>query len=329
VTRAVAAPLLRLASLVAVTGAVGACSVGQQLVADNADLRDYRAFRVAAPEGLRLSRASSYLAAHPAGQWAAEVRAAFDAEEPGYFEACQASREKAREYLIDLPNGPHAAAALALLVEYSQKVEDVATARLLKDARRTEAKLEAAAGRRRAVGEAILAATGALVAEGVYGARIEDTPAALRRVLGGEATVSWGTTPARRDADTFFVIPSPDGRQERVATLTVRVIVEAGVVVEGRIEGNDLFVRWDEADLVRPLDASSQNHRSAAAFHAQELLAGALEARLPEARCTEERKEGELLRRACDGWSAVVRWGQAEGEPDVVAIRGPSPGKMR
>ena len=205
----------------------------------------------------------------------------------------------------------------------------MATARLLRDARRTEAKLEAAAARRRAVGEAILAATGALVADGVYGARIEDTPPALRRVLGGEATVSWGTTPARRDADTFFVIPSVDGRQERVATLTVRVIVEAGVVIEGRIEGNDLFVRWDEADLVRPLDASSPNHRSAAAFHAQEVLAGALEARLPEGRCTEERKEGELLRRACDGWTAVVRWGQSEGEPDVVAIRGPSPGKMR
>ncbi len=305
------------------------CAMGRQLVAGDADFRDYRAFRMAAAEGPRLSRASAYLDVHPQGEWAPEVRAAFDAEEPAFFERCQASRETAREYLVDLPNGPHAAAAMALLVEYSMKVEDLATARLLRDARRTEAKLEAAAGRRRAVGEAILTATGALLAEGVYGTRIEDSPAALRRVLGGEAAVSWGTTPARRDADYFFVIPTPEGRQERVATLTVRVVLDAGVIVEGRIEGLDLFVRWDESDLVRPLDASAPNHRSEAAFHAQEQLTGALEARLPAARCGEQRRPGELVHRACDGWTATVAWGQVEGEPDVVSIRGPALQKMR
>jgi hypothetical protein len=318
---------------VAVVAALGAtalgCAAGRQLTAADADFRDYRAFRVAARAGLRLSRAVQYLAAHPAGQWAAEVQQALDAEEPAFFEACQASRDKARDYLVDLPNGPHAAAAMALLVEYSTKVEDVATARLLRDARRTEAKLEAAASRRRAVGEAILAATAALLEDNVYGARIEDTPPALRRVLGGEAPVSWGTVPSRREADYFFVLPTLEGREGRVATMTVRALAPAGVVVEGRIEGTDLFVRWDESDLVRPLDASLPNHRSEAALHAQELLAGALEARLPQARCDAPREGGELVHRACDGWTAIVRWGQAEGEPDVVTIRGPSPEKMR
>jgi hypothetical protein len=305
------------------------CAMGRQIVADDADFRDYRAFRVAAREGLRLSRAAAYLAAHPEGEWSAEVRQAFDDEEPVFFEACQGSREKARDYLVDLPNGPHATAAMALLVEYSMKVEDVATARLLRDARRTEAKLEAAASRRRAVGEAILAATGALLADGVYGTRIEDTPPALRRVLGGEAPVSWGTVPSRREADYFFVVPTLAGREGRVATVIVRAVIDANGIVEGRIEGLDLFVRWDESDLVRPLDGSSPNHRSEAALHAQELLAGALEARLPEARCTQPRADGELVHRACDGWSAVVRWGQVEGQPDVVEIRGPLPDKMR
>lgn len=303
--------------------------MGRQLVADDADFRDYRAFRVAVAEGLRLARAAQYLEAHPDGEWATEVKLVFEAEEPAFFEASQASRDKAREYLVDLPNGPHAAAAMALLVEYSMKVEDLATAHLLRDARRTEAKLEGAASRRRALGEAILAATGALLADGVYGARIEDTPPALRRVLGGEAPVTWGTVPSRREADYFFVVPSPEGRQSRVATVAVRALADAGGVVEGRIEGPDLFVRWDEADLVRPLDASSPNHRSEAALHAQELLAGALEARLPEARCTQPRADGELLHRACDGWTAIVHWGNAAGQPDVVAIRGPRPEKVR
>ena len=93
--------------------------------------------------------------------------------------------------------------------------------------------------------------------------------------------------------------------------------------------GLDLFVRWDEADLVRSLDASSPNHRSEAAHHARELLDGALEARLPAARCREAPGDGELVRRACDGWSARVQWGQDEGHPDVVVIRGPRRAEIR
>ncbi len=319
------------AAAVALASLLGGCAASRQIFADDADFRDYRAFRVAAGSGVRLSRARAYLGTHPRGQWSGEVREAFDAEEPAFFAACQASRASAREYLVDLPDGPHAEAALALLVEYSMHVDDLATARLLRDARRTEAKLEAAAARRRAVGEALLAATGALLEDGVYGARVEDTPPALRRVLGGEAMVSWGTVPARRDTDAFFVLPTAEGRQERVASFTVRVVVREGAVVEGRIEGDDLFVRWDEADLVRPLDASSPNHRSLAALHAQEQLEGALEARLPAVRCGQPKAAdgGDLVRRACDGWTATVRWGRAEGEPDSLAIRGPLRHEMR
>jgi len=304
------------------------CAVGKQLVAENADLADYRSFRVAAREGPRLSRAQAYLEAHPQGTWASEVREVFDAEEPAYFEACQGSRAGVSEYLVDLPHGPHAAAAFALLVEYDAKVEDVETARLMRDARRTEAQLEAAAAGRRAVGEAILGAAGALCEDNLYGATVEDAPPSLRGVLVGAAAPTWGPVPARRERDFFFVIPTQGGRESRVATMTVSVERdERGAITAGRIEGQDLFVRWDEADLVRPLDASSQNARSEAAFHARQLLEGALEARVPAARCTPRSSApadvGELVRRACDGWTGVVRWGQREGEPDVIDVRGP------
>jgi hypothetical protein len=302
-----------------------ACAMGRQIAADNDDLADYRAFRVAAHEGTRLRRAQGYLEAHPKGRWAAEVRAVFEEEEPAYFEAAKTSRDKVRDYLVDLPQGPHADAAMSLLVALDAKVEDVETARLLRDARRTEATLEAAAQKRRALGEAITNAVAALLDPAVYGAPLDDAPPLLRRVLGGEATFTWGRLPARRESDYFFVLPSREGGDSRVATMVVAVTLDAGRIVEGRIEGGDLFVRWDEADNLRPLDASSPNHRAEAAYHAQEILEGALEAHLPAGRCALARVEGELLRRACDGWSAVVRWGRSEREADVVAIRGPHP----
>jgi hypothetical protein len=122
----------------------------------------------------------------------------------------------------------------------------------------------------------------------------------------------------------FFVLPSREGRQDRVLTMTVSVEQDpGGGIAAGRVEGQDLFVRWDEADLVRSLDASSPNHRSEAAFHARERLEGALEARFPAARCTVPSGGlDELVHRACDGWTVVVRWGEREGQPDVIEVRG-------
>src|SRR5665811_1665999 len=91
------------------------------------DLRDYREFRTAAHEGRRLAKAQRYLARHPEGAWAAEVRALFDAEEEAWFEAAKASRTRAREYVIDLPDGPHADGARALLVLFDEHQGDVET----------------------------------------------------------------------------------------------------------------------------------------------------------------------------------------------------------
>ena len=316
----------RAPALFALLALASACDLGRQMSADDADMADYRAFRVAAHEGTRLHLAQAYLEAHPKGAWTAEVRAAFEPEEQAYFERAQASRDAVREYLADLPHGPHADAALALLLAFDDKIEDLEAARLLRDARRTEAQLEGAARQRRALGEAILGAVGALTEDGVYTTRIEDAPPALARVLAGGATsrIWGGGAPARSERDFFFVVPTAFGRQDRVATVTVTAeLDDERRISVGRIEGDDLFVRWDEADNLRSLDASSPNHRSEAAFHAQELLAAALEARFPAARCSAPRASGELLHRACDGWTVVVHWAVREGGRDLIRIEGP------
>src|SRR5690606_4512794 len=153
VRRTIPAGLVFLLCLVAL--ACG-CAGLRPMLAPPEDLEDYRAFRVAAAEGTRLARAKRYLDRHPKGAFADEVRRAFEEEEPVYFERAQASREGIRRYLADLPEGPHADAAVALLVAFGSSMQEAELRDLARRVRYEDTKLEAAAVQRRAVGEAIL-----------------------------------------------------------------------------------------------------------------------------------------------------------------------------
>jgi hypothetical protein len=302
------------------------CSVPQALWAENADLADYRAFRIAAHEGVRLARAQRYLEAHPRGAWAREVHQSFDDEEPGYFQRASATRDRTREYLADLPHGPHAAAALALLVAFNARVEDIATERLLREARHTEATLDRSAAQRHALGEAILSELAALLDPAIYGASVDDVPSGLRLALEGPSRPSWGTLSLQHSQDFFYSIPTPTERRSSVASLQLDVLTRHGVIVGGRIGGPDLFVHWTEADSVRVSDPTLTADREAASSHAREILGGALEARLPAGRCDAAPSAPEqVIVRRCHGWSATVAMGDGAGADDTVVIEGPLP----
>jgi hypothetical protein len=304
-------------------GPVG-CALGQRLVADDGDLADYRAYRVAGHEGVRLARAQHYLDAHPRGTWTQEVRQASQEEEPQYFEAASSSRDRTSEYLADLPHGPHAEAAIALLTAFDAHVEDLATTRLLRDARASEAKLERSSAQRRTVGETILADVASLLDEGVYGVAIGEWPASLRRQLRGLAPETWGRPRRARSEDLFYSVPSRLVRESRLATVDITVDLDHGKAARGMVRGPDLFVHWQEADDVRPRDPTDPKDRASAAVHATELLGGALEARLPAAHCTvTPSSPAELLARRCDGWSVTVTMGESAGDVDVIVVSGP------
>lgn len=302
---------------------VTSCALGKQLVAPTDDLADYRAYRAAAAEGTRLARAQSYLAKHPRGSWSEEVRVSFESEEQAYFEACSMTRDRTREYLVDLPQGPHAAAALALLTAFDQRIEDEATARMLREARRTEASLEMANEARRRVGETVLAWLAALLETNVYTARIEDAPPALRRALAANGAATWGGVPAARSVDLFFTLPSRPERESRLLTLTLSLAMRNDRVIGGTIEAPDMFVRWTEADMMRSLDSTLEADRALAARHVTELLEGALEARFPAKRCdARDPKDPTLLARACDDWMATARMAEpGMGRGDSITIR--------
>ena len=299
-----------------------ACAIGRAVVAGDDDLADYRGFRVAAHEGVRLARAEQYVAAHPKGLWIDEVRQAFDAEEPAYFERSSASRAKTSEYLADLPHGPHAEAAIALLTAFDTHLEDLATEKMMRDARHTEATLDHANVQRHAVGETVLADIAALLDAALYGSPSRALPEATRAALGFGATSTWGRPEPRRSRDLFYSIPTHLARESRIATVKLEILFAGDVAVSGRISGPDLFVHWTEADTVTTLDPTLPEARASSAAHVAEVLTGALEARLPAARCSVP-SPGDVIARRCDGWSVIATQADVPGQPDVIVVSGP------
>ena len=306
-----------------VFGLAGAgCTTLRPMTAGSGDLADYRAFRVAAAPGTRLARAKKYLDQHPSGAFAEEVRAAWETEEPRYFEGAQASREGALRYLADLPDGPHAVAALALLTALESSMQDAELRDIARKAQYDDAKLEAAAVQRRAVGEAILGAVGVLLDEEVYGAARASGPPALRTLMMGRTESTWGAVPVRREEDLYFLLPTRPDRESRLVTLEITLTERDGVVTVGTVSGADLLVRWAEADQIVKLDPSATADRTEAQVHAMERLGGALERRFPSGECADSRAARELYHRACNGWEAVVVPGTEAGAADSIVIRG-------
>jgi hypothetical protein len=304
-----------------VLGSIG-CAVPKQMLAATEDFADYRAFRLAAQEGIRLSRAQAYLKRHPRGAWADEVRHAFEAEEPAWFEAAKTSRSSARDYVIDLPHGPHAEAAHALLGLFNERESDLDMIELLAEARYSAALLDLQSARRKRVGELVLEELAALLDPETRGATLDDPPDALAAALRGPVRRTWGRdvpTSVRED-ELYFTLPAPQDTDARVAKVKLYLALEHKRVVGGRIEGEDLFVRWAEANQVRALDATAASDRAAAASDIADVLSGALEARLPSSRCASPPHGGEIVARACDGWHASARMGARPGQADVIAV---------
>jgi hypothetical protein len=307
------------------------CAVAKQMLAAPDDLADYRAFRVAAEEGRRLARADNYLKRHPRGAWAGEVRAVFEAEEGTWFEAAKTSRTLARDYLVDLPHGPHADAARALLAFIKQDDSDIDTLVLLADSRRMAATLDVESVRREQVSDVVLEELSVLLDPTTPGAVIDDPPRALASALPGPPRRTWGTGPSApppkplREDQLSFVVRTPTGPEKRIAQVRLRLNLAGRRVVGGRIEGADLFIRWTEANEVRVLDTANVTDRATAASAVLEILGGALEARFPAARCTARPRQGDILARACDGWRSSARMGARPGDEDVISVQGPAP----
>ena len=306
--------------------ATSACAVPAQMLAEPADLADYRSFRKAAYEGARLALAHQYIERHPNGAWADEVRRVFDAEEPGWFELAKTSRWRARAYLIDMPWGPHADAARALVNLFEGHPEDVETLELIAKAELMEATLNAESATRKRVGELVLEELAALVDKATWAARLDAPPATLEGVLRGPARSTWGWGGTKLNSErtdrVFFVVPTPDGPVTRDVDVRFQLKLERGRVTQGTIQAANLFVRWAEAMRAHTLDMDNANDRTTAALEIVEVLKGALEAQLPAVRCrVKPIGRGGILTRACNGWLVSARMGNRSGDADTIEVR--------
>jgi hypothetical protein len=296
------------------------CAVSRAMLADSSDLQDYRAFRVAADQGVRLARAQTYLQRHPKGAWFQEVQQVFDEEEAEYFEATKGSRLVARDYLTNLPAGPHAEAAVALLTAFDTNLEELELQQVVRDARRSDAMLERASQDRKRVAETIMASLAAMLDLGSYGAPLAESKAGLRELLMGSTASTWGSVPKVREQDLFFTVPTTSGRTSRVLSLRTTAIVDGNLVVGLRLVGTDMFICWYESVRLALLDGSQTKDRIEAAVFAREILAGASESLMPAARCAPPQdQEDSLLIRSCDGLLLVATAGLG-GRPDEIQV---------
>jgi hypothetical protein len=224
-----------------------------------------------------------------------------------------------RGYLADLPRGPHAQAAVSLLVAFDTKLEDLETDKMLKAARTTESRLAEAAEQRRAADEWVATTLAALVDDAPWGKPLDASPVLLAQLKGPHPS-TWGGIPDRVEARMPFAVPAQGGLLGRRLEATLVLDASGGVVRAASLSGPDLVVRWAELDAIRALDPAKVEDRTFAASRVRERLVGLLERRFPEARCSGRtaNDEADLLSRACDGRRVRVLMGGGAGQVDRV-----------
>lgn len=291
------------------------CATLRPITAAVDDEQDYRKLRTASSWGARLASAQAYVEKHPSGAWVAEVNEIFENEEPKFWDQQSSTRAGTSNYVAWLPKGPHANAAVSLLVAFDAKVEDFETFKLLKSARSTEKALAEAAEERRATDEWLSGAVAALVDDAPWGKAIDEAPPLLSVLKSGRSS-TWGGVPTVRDMRFGYGVPFPDGLQRRIMDAKLALVVEGGLVRSGKLEGPDLMVHWAEIDALKPLDPARTEDRAFAATRMRERLTGMLEKRFPEKTCSGGGEDADLLARTCGGRRVRVIMGGAAGEID-------------
>lgn len=256
-------------ALLALALLVTGCAAMRPMTASSSDLADYRKVRLAATMPEHLVASQEYLARHPDGAWATDVRDAWEREEPEYFAYAQTSRARALEYLSYLPRGPHADAALATLRAFDGHIAEDETSRLVAAAKRTTAELDARSAERKQIQEELLAAIAAVV-RAPLGAPL-DPGSDLARVLRGKGSGTWGDGLVRKE-HYVYVLPIKNGSVDRELEATIEVRLREGVLVFAELRGVGLLSRVAELASTQP---SGPAERAAALAYVEDVVRGA------------------------------------------------------
>jgi hypothetical protein len=304
--------------------AVSACgSNGLRITARPGDYADYRAVRVAPSVPLRLKAASRYLDCHPDGAFRDEISQWFARVEPLFYEASADSAEGMQSYLDALPKGPHAPNSEQRRDAFRDTAKSAAGERLAALGAAFERRLAAAAQSREDVLTAYASWVRRLVDFDGWGRPLE---------LGGdELRKAWSEAPlprCERDRCTKLLEIRYElevgGKPEPFeCMIEVSLALSAGKVVGAVIAGPDLFARLSEAHSAEPISRDLESRQRAVAF-AMTLTGGAVESRLPRARCGRDATLPAVMVRDCDGLRLELFPKTTPEDEDRVVIRGPA-----
>jgi hypothetical protein len=252
----------------ALSAATAGCGEVRAMTAAPSDYADYRSVRFASDDEHRLDASLVYLARHPRGAFADELRGTAIPKERAMYEAGRRSLRAARTYVRVLPHGPHVDELRAFVTE-AEAERDAYDARL--------AAFEAARERsdriaRGSVGEAIERWSRAISVSAPFGAPLLSL-AAPGETSGPLGAAMFGESPSalcderRCEKALWFRFAEPALDSSLDAELAVSIRVEAP---RGTIERVELtladwgYSTWLEA--VEGRRRSPETRKEAIAF---------------------------------------------------------------
>ncbi|MCB9635118.1 MAG: hypothetical protein H6721_23580 [Sandaracinus sp.] len=227
--------------------------LGCAAFAGKTDYRDYRTIQLADDESARNRAMSAYLAAHPDGQWAADVRAEYEAEEALLFEDNKSTVEGLTFYLEVYPEGRFAEQARArieaLAVVARSRREDADATRDVQRERREE-QLEA---RRTWASQAVSYWSRILLGVTRWGSPIGEVAASspeFDRAFGAAPRPRCSPQECIKFYQLDFAIPVPgQTRVERTIRMLLRLhLREQRLVRAEMLMPNRGFSRWYELE---------------------------------------------------------------------------------
>jgi hypothetical protein len=294
------------------------------MVAPQDEYAAYRRVRTSRTVEDRLKASDWYLDRYPAGRWIGDVRPWFERAEIKFFVHHEENASGLEKYLEVLPHGPHAVLARKELARHRTRVVEGQKSRLEVDARYTEARLAALARMRENTRDTLGAWVGRLLSIDSWGERTSR--------LDHEFIYAWRIDkPSGRCVEDHctklvelpFELPGGGDQAAREMDFEVVLSLRQGMVQEGSLQGPGMFSRLYEAVRSKPVAAGDTGARVQAIAFAVEFLSGAVEARLPAAKCAADPVGETVMKRACDGWTLEA---VAPGDPasdDRIVVRGP------
>lgn len=314
---------LRLSLALALTLALAGCAP-KQLVAPTGDWAAYRSTRVARGAGDRLAAAVRYLERYPDGDFAEEVRARFEKDEPAYYARSARDARGLWAYLTALPSGPHAAEARDKLEE--ARLRSARPDALVAMAKATSARLAQAQRERDAVRETFVRWLGAVTDPELYARPVSEAPASF--IVGWalavpeprcELTGAWRR--CFKGQSLPFTIPTREGQEPREATVAITLEEDAtGRPVRVVLSGPDLFVRLEEARRIKVLDSTDPSVRLAAITTVVELLRDATRQHGLSPACLAPGVAPVVLEGQCGALHIELRSRTDESPDDVVRV---------